>query len=64
MVSREGLALDLGKVNAKKNWKTLKNVSEVHRFLGLARFYRKFVKDFAKISTPLTCIMKKNLVFT
>ena len=40
-----------------------KNVTEVRSFLGLVGYYRKFIKDFAKISAPLTCLTNKNLVF-
>ena len=33
-------------------------------FLGLAGYYRKFIKDFTKISAPLTRLKKKNLAFS
>ena len=37
---------------------------EVRSFLGMAGCYRKFIKDFAKISAPLTRLTKKNLAFS
>ena len=36
-----------------------KSVKVVQKFLGLASYYRRFVKDFAKIARPLHEIMKK-----
>ena len=33
-------------------------------FLGLAGYYKKFIKDFTKISAPLTRMTKKNLAFS
>ena len=45
------------------NWKVPMNVSEVRSFLGLARYYRRFIKNFAKIAAPLTNLTKKNHPF-
>ena len=64
VVSKEGIAVDPAKVVAIQDWKVPKNATEVRSFLGLAGYYRKFIKDFAKISAPLTRLTKKNLVFT
>ena len=42
------------KVQAVKEWPALKSVRDVRAFLGLAGFYRRFVKDFAAVAKPLT----------
>ncbi|PZP12942.1 MAG: hypothetical protein DI611_15630, partial [Brachybacterium faecium] len=64
VVSKEGIAVDPAKIVSIQDWKVPRNATEVRSFLGLAGYYRKFIKDFAKISAPLTRLTKKNLVFS
>ncbi|XP_021746060.1 uncharacterized protein LOC110711931 [Chenopodium quinoa] len=58
-VSKEGVFVDPTKVQAVIEWPTPKNVSDIRSILGLAGYYRRFVKDFSKIARPLTTLMKK-----
>lgn len=58
IVSREGVSTDPEKVDAVRNWPVPKSVDEVRRFLGFTGFYRRFVKDFAKIAKPLHDLLK------
>ncbi|WVZ71564.1 hypothetical protein U9M48_020138 [Paspalum notatum var. saurae] len=39
-------------------------VTEIGSFLGLAGYYRRFIKDFSKIAKPMTSLTKKNASFT
>ena len=58
--------MDLKKVKAVEKWPTPKSVTKVGQFLGFAGYYKKFVKDFSKISKLLTQLAKKgeNFVWT
>ncbi|KAG8474362.1 hypothetical protein CXB51_034083 [Gossypium anomalum] len=63
IVSGEGIKVDPSKISAIVDWKPPKNVSEVRSFLGLAGYYRRFVKGFSMIATPLTRLLRKDIKF-
>ena len=54
IVSVEGIRVDLIKIEAVVNWKQPRNVTKVRSFLGLAGYYRRFVKGFFVIAYLLT----------
>jgi hypothetical protein len=39
------------------------NASEIRSFLGLAGYYRRFIKDFSKIAEPMIRLLEKNKDF-
>jgi hypothetical protein len=45
------------------NWMPPMNASEIHSFLGLAGYCRRFIKDFSKITKPMTRLLRKNKDF-
>ena len=55
--------MDPRKVEAITNWEPPKSVTEVRSFLGLARYYRRFVEGFSKIDMPLTQLLRKDMKF-
>lgn len=57
VVSADGIEADPEKIEKVINWQTPKSSEEVRKFLGFAGYYRKFIKDFAKIARPLNDIM-------
>ncbi|KAA3483007.1 DNA/RNA polymerases superfamily protein [Gossypium australe] len=63
IVSGKGIRVDPGKISAIVEWKPPRNVSEVRSFLGLARYYRQFVKGFSMIATPMTKLLRKAVKF-
>lgn len=63
VISKDGVLPDPDKISAIKEYPVPRSVKDVRAFLGLANYYRKFVKDFAKIAGPLHDLTKKGLKF-
>ncbi|WVZ63904.1 hypothetical protein U9M48_013498 [Paspalum notatum var. saurae] len=60
ILSEKGVAVDPSKVKDVLNWKQPETVTEIRSFLGLAGYYRRFIKDFSKTAKPMTSLTKKN----
>ncbi|WVZ58663.1 hypothetical protein U9M48_008906 [Paspalum notatum var. saurae] len=58
ILSEKGVAVDSSKVKDRPE-----TVTEIQSFLGLAGYYRCFIKDFSKIAKPMTSLTKKNAKF-
>ncbi|KAJ3653992.1 hypothetical protein Zmor_013208 [Zophobas morio] len=63
-ISGQGIRPGKAKTVAVENFPTPTDVRGVRQFLGLASYFRKYVRDFAKIAKPLTILTKKDTVFT
>ena len=64
VVSDRGIAVDPSKVSAVREWGQPTTPTEVRNFLGLAGYYRRFIKGFSKIAGPLTNLTRKGVPFT
>jgi hypothetical protein len=60
VISAGGILVDPSKTKDVLNWMQLMNASEIESFLGLAGYYRRFIKDFSKIAKPMTRLFEKN----
>ncbi|XP_050113864.1 uncharacterized protein LOC126592166 [Malus sylvestris] len=63
IVSARGIEVDKSKIDLVRYLPSPTSVREVRSFLGHAGFYRRFIKDFSKISTPLCRLLQKDVTF-
>ena len=59
IIGEDEVRMEKEKVQGVIEWPVLKDVKDIQKFLGLANYYRWFVKDFAKIARPLHEMMRK-----
>ena len=62
-ISERGIEVDQAKVDAIEKMPCPKDIKGIRSFLGHAGFCRKFIKDFSKISRPLTSLLQKDIPF-
>ena len=63
VVSASGVSVDPEKVEAVMSWERLKSVFEIHSFLGLAAYCRRFFEDFSRLAAPMTRLTRKEVKF-
>jgi len=59
VIGPKGVEMQREKVEGVLNWLVPRNVKEVQKFLGLTNYYRRFIKDFARIPAPLYMLVRK-----
>jgi hypothetical protein len=52
VISKGGISVDPSKVQDVLSWNAPTSVSNIQSFLGLARYYRRFIEGFSKIRSP------------
>jgi hypothetical protein len=63
VISKGGISVDPNKVQDVLSWNAPTSVGNIRGFLGLAGYYRRFIKGFSKISKPMTEMLKKDKKF-
>ncbi|KAH0614368.1 uncharacterized protein H6S33_000004 [Morchella sextelata] len=63
IISGEGVTMATDKTKAIQEWKTPTSVHDIQVFLGFANFYRRFIRDYSKVVSPMTNILKKDAQF-
>ena len=62
-MSASSVSVDPERVEAVMSWERPKSVFKIHSFLGLARYYRRFIKDFSRLVAPMTRLTQKDVKF-
>jgi hypothetical protein len=63
VISAGGIAVDLSKVQEVLEWKSARLVTQIHSFLGLVGYYRRFTPNFSKIAKSMTKLLEKDAKF-
>ena len=61
IISKEGIRVDPRKIEVTLEWKPPRSVTKVRGFLGLAGYYKRFVKGFSMTATPMKRLLQKNV---
>jgi hypothetical protein len=63
VILKGGISVDPSKAEDVLSWNAPTSVSDIQSFLGLARYYLRFIKGFLKISKPMTELLEKDKKF-
>jgi hypothetical protein len=63
IIYTEGIAVDPSKVQEVLDWKSPRSVTQIHSFLELVGYYRRFIPNFSKIVKPMTKLLEKEAKF-
>ncbi|KAM2650426.1 hypothetical protein EV1_014419 [Malus domestica] len=63
IISEKGMEVDKSKIDLVRHLPSPTSVREVRSFLGHTGFYRRFIKDFSKVSQPLCRLLQKDVAF-
>jgi len=61
IIGPNGIEMEEEKVDGVLSWPEPKNVKDIRKFLGLANYYRRFIKDFAQVARPMNVLTRKDV---
>lgn len=62
-IDKNGIMVDPAKYEAIEKYPAPKNKKELQRFLGMANFYRQFIRNYAELSLPMANLLKKGVKY-
>lgn len=63
VINKNRIAMDPEKVRTIMEWMVSKDVANITSFMGLTRYYRRFVEGFSRVAYPVTSLQKKGKAF-
>jgi hypothetical protein len=63
IVSKGGISMDPSKIQDVLSWNTPTSVGDIHSFLGLVGYCRRFIEGFSNISKPMIELLEKDKKF-
>jgi len=64
VIGPDSIEIEKEKVEGVLSWPQPKNVKDVRKFLGLANYYRRFIKDFSRVARPINMLTRKDEKWT
>ena len=61
VIGPDEVKMEKEKVQRVVDWPVLRSIKDIQKFLGLANYYRQFVKNFARVEKLLHEMMRKNI---
>jgi hypothetical protein len=59
VITPEGVAMESDQISTMEDWPTPKSIRDVQLLLAFTNFYRRFIRNYAKVTLPLTELLKK-----
>jgi len=61
VIGSSRIEIEKEKVDGVLSWPEPRNTKDIRKFLGLANYYRRFIKDFAQVARPMNVLTRKNI---
>jgi len=61
VIEPSGIEMEKEKIDGVLSWPEPRNIKDVRKFLGLANYYMRFIKDFARVARPMNVLTRKNV---